>query len=198
MRSISAIIAMILVCLLAALSCSEKSASRTDPQIETVKSYERLANAHQVDSLMLLYAENAYINVAAMGTFAGRNELRDLHHFDRALKTTLSFSELRSGENSVACHVWEQNEWLRQSGVDSVEFSEFHFSFNDSSLIVGIEAKLSPESEAAVLTAIGVFDSWARENRVGYYEPLFAESGDFPLNYKNGHMLLVLLYEMLK
>ena len=161
--------------------------------VATVKSFEDLKNSGQEDATLALFADDATLDFGPLGTLTGVDQIREIHGYDLALRTQLQFKDCEQLENVVSCGVVETNDWLTTAGIESIDYEETRFTFNDDGQIASIGAIISAESMQQMGAAMSAFDTWARENSADAYAELFTDDGAFDYSYETGEKVLTLL-----
>jgi hypothetical protein len=96
-----------------AISCNQNS-------VELVKTYEKLHNEHDIEGAMLLYHENIEFELVGTWIKSGKEEIRALEEWDRALNSNLKFESFEVKGDSVFCKVIERNDWFKAVGIKQI------------------------------------------------------------------------------
>lgn len=169
------------------------SCQQSKSNIEQVKEYQEAANQHNIEGILVMFSDSARLDFGPMGIIQSKNQIRDIHEYDRALNTVIHFEQLREEENRVHCKIIETNNWLNIAGINRLLFTDAVFIFDNDGLIQTLKATLSPESSDSLLKALNNFDIWARENSADKYAQLFQNDSSFTYSYENGKKVLELL-----
>jgi hypothetical protein len=177
-----------LLCIVLLAGCST---SRSP--FDVLKKCEVAANEHDVDALLELFSDDAEFDFGPIGIVRGKQAIRHLHEYDRALNTHLRFEGIRVEGTQATCRIIETNDWLSTAGIGELAFSEAVFESDESGLIARVKATMTPESSSLLLDKLGQFDTWAREHQPEAYSRLFNDDGSFDFGYESGVEVLTLL-----
>ena len=179
---------MVLALFLAISSCRPAA----DP-LALIATYQERANQHDVDRLMAMFAEDARLDFGPMGAIEGKDRIRGIHDYDRAIQTVLRMENCTQDALTVTCQTVERNEWLLTAGIEEITYSASVFTFNEAGEIEAVSATLSPASAEALGQAMADFSTWAEMNKPVDYAALFRAGGSFKYSYENGIAVLSLL-----
>lgn len=179
--------------LLAILLAAISSCRSSESPLALVGTYQDLSNDHAVERLLDMYTEDARLDFGPMGVVEGKDRIRGIHNYDRALDTEMHLEHCRLAGRNVTCHVVERNDWLRTAGIERLVYTESVFTFDEDGHIEMVSAKPAPESLDSMGVALSRFGAWAREHAAEDYETLFREDGSFSYSYENGRKVLALL-----
>jgi hypothetical protein len=160
-----------------------------------LETYQELANNHEVEQLLGMFAEGARLDFGPMGTIEGKDRIGAIHDYDRALNTEVLLENCRTHQRSVTCQTIERNDWLQVAGINRIVYSESVFTFDDANRIVSISATLSSESSDSLGRALSSFGAWAQANEAEEYGVLFREDGSFRYSQESGERVMGLLRE---
>lgn len=163
--------------------------------LELVERYQSLSNQHRVDELLMLYADDAELDFGPMGVIRGKEQIRGIHEYDRAIDTVLSMHHCQSDANGIACQTVEKNNWLRTAGIAEINYDKTVISLNKAGLIERVSAQPSPESGAVLGRAMQEFGAWAQAHEPSAYAELFRDDGSFIFGYESGQRVLNLLQQ---
>ena len=163
--------------------------------IATVQQFQSLKNSGQDEATLQLFAEDASLHFGALGTLTGHDAIAQIHGYDRALRTQLSFEDCVQTEQAVTCRTTETNDWLATAGIASIIYDETRFEFNADGRIQSVGATLSGESMQQMGAAMAAFDIWARANQPEAYAELFSAEGAFVYSFENGEKIFALLQQ---
>ncbi|MDJ0710414.1 MAG: hypothetical protein QNJ14_08495 [Woeseiaceae bacterium] len=161
--------------------------------IVTVHQFQTLKNSGHDEATLQLFAEDASLHFGPLGTLTGHAAIDQIHGYDRALRTQLSFEDCVQTGQVVACRTSETNDWLATAGIESLNYDETRFEFDREGRIKSVSAVLSGESMQQMGAAMAAFDTWARAHRPEPYAELFSAEGAFVYSFDNGEKVLALL-----
>ncbi len=164
-----------------------------DDLLRRVADYEEACNRHDVDTVLSLYAEDARLEFGPLGTIEGKDRIRGVHEYDRAIDAELLFENCSVEYRAVTCRAVENNQWLVTAGLEPLVYSASIFEFNRRGQIETTVARMSPQSAQVLGQVMARFNAWARKNAAWEYSELFRPDGSFEYSYDSGGKILELL-----
>ena len=98
--------------------------------LQRVADYEDACNRHDVDAVLSLYAKDARLEFGPLGAIEGKDRIRGIHEYDRAIDTELQFENCTVEYRTVTCRAVENNQWLVAAGLEPLMYSTSIFTFN--------------------------------------------------------------------
>lgn len=180
-------LAAILCCglIIVNLACGHKPA-------DIVTAYQEAVNAGDIDQVMSLYAEDARFRVPGLFDLQGPEELRGLAQYDRALNTTLEFSQMEARGDTVFCRAKETNDWIETADIGELYYEGIIVVRRGR--IEVIEASFTPETDRAFRRVMMPLMEWARAERPEELAELMPQ-GEFVYTAENAKSYLSLLRE---
>lgn len=177
----------ILSTLLILLACSH-GPSRKD----VVTSYERAYNAHQIDSLLVLFTDDAQYEFTGMETpLVGKEAISQKARYDSTLDSQIKLIIERIKRDTVFVNAMETNNWLFTAGLQPNVYSSIAFVISNGK-IKRVRAELSEPSVAAINAVMGALIPWAQENEPEKLGRLLS-GGGFVYNRESAALSLELL-----
>ncbi len=161
--------------------------------LQRVADYEDACNRHDVDAVLSLYAKDARLEFGPLGAIEGKDRIRGIHEYDRAIDTELRFENCTVEYRTVTCRVVENNQWLVTAGLEPLVYSASIFAFDRQGRIETTVAQMSPDSAQVLGQVMARFNAWARSNAAWEYSELFRPDGSFEYSYDSGGKILDLL-----
>jgi hypothetical protein len=141
--------------------------------------------------LVRLFAENAGIEIKGVGMVAqGITELRDFLDYGRAVNSRLTLSSLRIEDDSVFGKLAENNEWLKQLGLEPMLYdATFVLEGNKIKQVI---IEVDPVYSARLMGKGLAFFNWLRQNEPEALKELMPD-GKFRFDAENGKFFLELI-----
>ena len=158
------IVLYFLFLLLLTTSCSPKLD-------EKITAYQEAHNSGDVEKEMSFFAEDIKYEVIGQWKVTGKENLKKLAETDVVLNSHVIFTDIKSSKNKVTCKAEEQNDLLKNFGIDTLyhEFREFIF---EDGLIKEVKTQPTQESADALRNSRSAFGRWAAENRREEFDEL--------------------------
>ncbi len=179
--------------LLSVLVCA--SCAGAPDYIAIVRDFEDSKNRGDIDASLKYFTDETTLHFGPLGSVSGLEQIRGIHGYDLALNTALHFKSCVVAAKEVRCRVTESNDWLSTTGIESIDYDESLFVFDDDGQIASITSTLSAKSINDMGAAMALFDEWARTNQPEQYAELFGTDGRFVYSFENGQRVLSLLRE---
>jgi hypothetical protein len=170
-------------------ACTTKSPDA----LALVADYSGTANAHDIDGVMAMFAEDAQFELVGQGTLPNLQAIRALHEYDKCIQTAITLQNCAAGGLTVTCEIVETSDWLDAAELDEVFYPSAVFAFNEDGRLQRITAALSPEDGAAMGGVMSEFMPWLMANRAEQAAPLFGPEGQFIDGEANGKLVVLLL-----
>ncbi|HQF71268.1 MAG TPA: nuclear transport factor 2 family protein [Promineifilum sp.] len=119
---------------------------------EVTRLYLARHNAHDVEGVMALFAENACYEIPGRLVRHGKAEIRQTEEWEAAVHDQLRTGDLVQADHEVSFRAFASNEWLRAAGVDELRYTSMTIAVR-AGHIIRITAALAPESLRAIETA---------------------------------------------
>ena len=180
---------MIVPFLFSFLACSG-----TPSRKAVVTSYERAYNTRQIDSLLVLFTDDAQYEFTGMETpLVGKEAIAEKARYDSTLDSQLKLIIERIKRDTVFVNAMESNNWLFTAGLQPNVYSSIAFVIVNGK-IKRIRAELSEPSVAAINGVMGALIPWAQENEPKKLGRLLS-GGGFAYNRESAALSLELLDE---
>ena len=164
------------------------------PRLEgRLKAYEDAHNSHDVEKVMVFYAEDFRFEMVGSWVAEGKEEMRKLEEWDAAVNSQLTFTDLNVSGDTVTCKVMERNDLYRVAGIEGMHYKSSIFIFRDG-LIKEIIAEQTEESVKTKEAVFKSFIEWASKERSQELAELKHE-GEYVFNAENAKSWLILLQE---
>lgn len=161
--------------------------------INLVKAYESANNAHDIDTVMTMFTEDAQFELVGQETLPNREAIQAIHEYDKGINTRLTFQNCSVEGLIVTCTVAEQNDWLIAANLGEIFYPSSIFTFTETGKIQKIAATLSAEDGAAMGGVLAEFIPWLMAERAQESAPLFTPEGQFVYSEANGLLVVDLL-----
>ncbi len=116
---------------------------------EVVRLYLVRHNAHDVDGVMTLFAEEARFEMPGRFIRCGKEEIRQTEEWEAAVHDHLRTGELVEADAEVSFRAFEANDWLRAAGVDELRYTSMTVEVRDGR-ITCLTAAMAPDSYNAM------------------------------------------------
>jgi len=116
---------------------------------EVVRLYLDRHNAHDVDGVMTLFAEEARFEMPGRFIRCGKEEIRQTEEWEAAVHDHLRTGELVEADAEVSFRAFEANDWLRAAGVDELRYTSMTVEVRDGR-ITCLTAAMAPDSYNAM------------------------------------------------
>jgi hypothetical protein len=138
--------------------------SRGPSRKAVVASYERMYNAHQIDSLLALFADDAQYEFTGMGMpLVSKNAIAQKARYDSVLDSQIKIIIKRTNKDTLFTVAGETNNWQKAAGLSPNYYSSLIFVI-DNGKIRSLRAELADSSVAAVNKVMESLIPWAEEN----------------------------------
>jgi hypothetical protein len=128
--------------------------------ISSVKAYEAAINSHDWSRVVPFLSEHIVVELGDDLALVGRERIRSLHDWERAMGTEIRYSECVTSGRTVTCRASERNDFLQMAGLGSIEYSTSSITFEDGRF-VRMTATLTDASAEAVSRYLQPFLEWA-------------------------------------
>lgn len=166
------------------ISCNQNS-------ITLVKKYEKLHNSHDIEDVMLLYHDDIKFELVGTWIKSGKEEIRELEEWDRALNSNLKFETFEVRGDSVFCKVIEKNDWFKAVGIEQIIHDPTIFIVSKRR-IKKIIANPSEEIGKEIGAKLGSVYSWSKITKDSTINELIKD-GEFIYSNKSAKKWLKLL-----
>jgi len=112
---------------------------------EVTRLYLARHNAHDVEGVMALFADNACYEIPGRLIRHGKAEIRQTEEWEAAVHDQLRTGDLVQADHEVSFRAFASNDWLRAAGVDELRYTSMTIKVSHG-CIVRITAALAPES----------------------------------------------------
>jgi hypothetical protein len=160
--------------------------------LAVVQAYEAAANTHDWSRVDRLLAPNAVVELGDDLSLAGRDGVRALHEWERAMGTEIHYTECGVAGQTVSCRASEQNDFLRIAGLGAIEYSSSSLTF-EGGRIARMSAVLSEESGQAVSRYMQGFLAWASRADPKATAVFLRPDGSFAFGYDSAMVFKRLL-----
>jgi hypothetical protein len=144
---------IIIILSLFTISCTQNS-------LKLVKTLEKLHNLHDIEGAMSLYHNEIEFEIIGTWIKSGKEEIRELEEWDRALNSNLKFESIYVKGDSVFCKVIEKNDWFKAVGIQQIVHDPTIFVVSNG-LIKKIIANPKKEVGEQIGAIIGSIYSWS-------------------------------------
>lgn len=181
---------------LAACSYRELTASPAEPtpdNVSLVQAYETAANAHDIDAVMSMFADDAVFELVGQGTLPNLEAIQAIHEYDKGINTQITLQNCTAAGQTVTCEVAEQNDWLSAAGLGEIFYPSSVFTLTETGKIQKISSTVSDEDGAAMGSVLAEFVPWLMTERPEESASLFSQDGQFIYSEENGVLVVDLL-----
>ncbi len=112
---------------------------------EITRLYLARHNAHDVDGVMALFAEDARFEIPGRLVRCGKEEIRQTEEWEAAVHDHLRAGDLVEADAEVSFRAFEANDWLLAAGVDELRYTSMTVEVRDGHITL-VTAALSPDS----------------------------------------------------
>jgi hypothetical protein len=112
---------------------------------EVAKLYLARHNAHDVDGVMALFADNARFEIPGRLVRCGKEEIRLTEEWEASVHDHWRTGDLIEADSEVTFRAFAANDWLRASGVDELPYTSVTLEVRDGR-ITHVTAALTPEA----------------------------------------------------
>lgn len=116
---------------------------------EVAQLYLQRHNAHDVEGVMALYADDAQFEIPGRLVRHGKDEIRVTEEWEALVHDNLLAAEMIEADHEVSFRAFEANDWLSASGVRQLRYTSVTLEVRDNR-ITHVTAALSPDSFAAL------------------------------------------------
>ena len=116
---------------------------------EVTRLYLARHNAHDVDGVMALFADDAHYEIPGRLVRRGKGEIRQTEEWEAAVHDQMRAGDLVQADHEVSFRAFAANDWLRASGVEELRYTSVTVKVRNGR-IVRLTAALSPESYSAL------------------------------------------------
>ena len=116
---------------------------------EVTRLYLARHNAHDVDGVMALFADDAHYEIPGRLVRRGKGEIRQTEEWEAAVHDQMRAGDLVQADHEVSFRAFAANDWLRASGVEELRYTSVTVKVRNGR-IVRLTAALSPESYDAL------------------------------------------------
>ena len=116
---------------------------------EVTRLYLVRHNAHDVDGVMALFAEDARFEIPGRLVRCGKEEIRQTEEWEAAVRDHLRAGDLVEADAEVSFRAFEANDWLRAAGVEELRYTSMTVEVRDGH-ITQVTAALAPDSYNAM------------------------------------------------
>lgn len=148
-------------------------------------------NAGRIEEVMENLDPEVEFEVRGLWKKVGEREIRDLMAWNAAINCRLMVRDCELGEHSVTCKMSESSDWLRELGIEEIDYTGCRFDFEGGRL-KRIRTVLSEESIGRMNEALAPVIEWALEERPRLIDSLI-EDGEFIYNEENARRWMQLI-----
>jgi ketosteroid isomerase-like protein len=112
---------------------------------EVARLYLARHNAHDVDGVMALFAEDACFEIPGRLVRCGKEEIRQTEEWEAAVHDHLRVGDLVEADAEVSFRAFEANDWLLAAGVAELRYTSMTVEVRDGH-IAQVTAALAPDS----------------------------------------------------
>jgi ketosteroid isomerase-like protein len=116
---------------------------------EVARLYLARHNAHDVEGVMALFAEEARFEIPGRLIRCGKEEIRATEEWEAAVHDHLRAGDLVEADAEVSFRAFEANDWLRAVGVDELRYTSMTVEVRDGR-ITCVTAALAPDAYNAM------------------------------------------------
>jgi hypothetical protein len=150
--------------------------------LASLKAYEKATNHHDWNRIAPLLDERAVVDLGDDLALVGRENVRGLHEWERAMSTETHYTGCTVSGQTVTCRASEQNDFLRLAGLGPIEYSESSVTF-ENGRVRRMRATLSSESAAAVSQYLQGFLAWAAKTDAKATSVFLKPDGTFAFGF---------------
>jgi len=119
---------------------------------EVVRLYLERHNAHDVEGVLDLFADDARYEVVGRFVRCGKPEIRLTEEWEAAVHDHLRAGDLVEADGEVSFRAFETNDWLSASGAPELRYTSMTLTVKDDH-ITHVMAVLPPEAFAVMQRA---------------------------------------------
>ncbi len=161
---------------------------------EIVKEYEKASNAHQIDSLVALFSDNAQIEFVGMSpAFVGKESLAGKARYDSTLNDQITLTINRIKRDTAYAIANEKNLWLSQAGLTHGATLSMAFVIKKGK-ITALRAEMSDSSLRIINDTMSSLIPWAQQYQPEKLSRLMT-NGAFVYGAESARLSLTLLNE---
>lgn len=112
---------------------------------EVVHLYLARHNAHDVEGVMALFADDARYEIPGRLVRCGKAEIRQTEEWEAAVHDHLRAGDLVQADHEVTFRAFEANDWLRASGIEEVRYTSMTIEVCKGR-ITQVTAAMAPDS----------------------------------------------------
>ncbi len=116
---------------------------------EVTRLYLARHNAHDVDGVMALFADDALFEIPGRLVRCGKEEIRQTEEWEAAVHDRLRTGDLVQADGEVSFRAFEANDWLQAAGVTELRYTSMTVEVRDGH-ITHMTAALEPDSYNAM------------------------------------------------
>lgn len=116
---------------------------------EVARLYLARHNAHDVDGVMALFAEDARFEIPGRLVRCGKEEIRQTEEWEAAVHDHLRAGDLVEADAEVSFRAFETNDWLSAAGVAELRYTSMTVEVRDGYIAL-VTAALAPDSYNAM------------------------------------------------
>jgi len=131
---------------------------------ERVHEYEATNNAHDIEKLMIFYADDIVFEIVGVWVKRGKKAVRELAEWDRATNMRMTISNVKVSGDTVTLKLVETNDWWRLAGMGVVEYDPCVMVFREG-LISEMRTTMTRASLDAYARVWPSIIKWARDYR---------------------------------
>lgn len=116
---------------------------------EVARLYLQRHNAHDVEGVLALFADDAEFEIPGRLLRRGKEEIRVTEEWEALVHDNIQAPDLVEADNEVTFRAFEANDWLSAAGVRQLRYTSVTIAV-EGDRIKRITAAISPESWAAL------------------------------------------------
>jgi len=162
--------------------------------LSLVQAFQNVANRHDVDTVMVMFADDAVFELVGLYNLVGKQQIRAIFEYDDGVNTDLQIINCTSEGDTVTCQVVERNDRLEAIGISKLQYTSCVLTFKEG-LIEKFTARLPAESARSIGEIWQTFLPWLGKNYPADYSKMISPGGRFIYNRENGERVVPLLKE---
>ncbi len=121
---------------------------------EVARLYLERHNAHDVEGVMALYADDACFEIPGRLLRRGKDEIRVTEEWEALVHDNILAAEMIEADHEVSFRAFEANDWLNASGVRQLRYTSVTLVVRDNR-ITHVTAALAPDQIDTLQRRVG-------------------------------------------
>lgn len=148
-------------------------------------------NAHKIHRVLKFFDENASFYVGTSRIKNGIEEIQSIEEWDSVFQSNYIYEIVRINEDTVFCHIQENNLWLEAFDIDLIKYQYARFIIRNNK-IKQISVKLTQEDQKKLSEKLNHIMKWVLRTNPDMIKEI-SEDGEFVYNRKSAEAWLILI-----